>query len=68
VMTTGRPVIANDPIQDPRRGGLPHGHPALNAFMGLPLYYGKQLSGMVGLANRPGGYDTELNEFLGPAP
>ena len=27
VMVTGEPVISNNPSQDPRRGGLPEGHP-----------------------------------------
>ena len=60
VLTTGKPVIANDPAHDPRRGGLPEGHPALNAFLGLPLLRGDELVGMVGVANRPGGYDEAL--------
>ncbi len=66
VMVTGEAVIANDPSNDPRRGGLPPGHPALNAFLGLPVYAGDTLKGMVGLANRPQGYDQRLIEFLQP--
>src|SRR3990172_4110513 len=27
VMKTGEPVISNSPSEDPRRGGLPEGHP-----------------------------------------
>jgi PAS domain S-box-containing protein len=66
VMVTGQPVFANDPAHDPRRGGLPEGHPALNAFLGLPLYKGDDLVGMIGLANRPGGYDKALADDLHP--
>lgn len=66
VITTGRPVIANDPANDPRSGGLPPGHPQMHAFLGLPLFAGKAMIGMMGLANRPGGYDDEVVEFLGP--
>ena len=66
VMETGEPVIANDPFSDPRRGGLPEGHPALNAFLGLPFHHGEELVGMVGIANRPGGYDDEVVEYLEP--
>lgn len=66
VMTTGKPVIANDPSTDPRRGGLPEGHPPLDAFLGLPFYSGEKLVGMVGIANRPSGYDAELIKDLGP--
>ena len=43
VITSGKPVLANDPGTDPRRSGLPQGHPALNAFLGLPFYRGTKL-------------------------
>ena len=36
-IVSGEPVIANDPPNDPRRGGLPLGHPAMTAFLGLPI-------------------------------
>lgn len=65
-MTTGEAVIANHPATDPRRGGLPHGHPAMNAFLGIPFRYGEKLVGMVGVANRPGGYDEEFVRELTP--
>ncbi|MFC1555726.1 PAS domain S-box protein [candidate division KSB1 bacterium] len=64
VMTTEKPVIANNPYKDPRRGGLPEGHPALNAFLGLPFLIGEQLVGMAGVANRPGGYDRKIVSYL----
>lgn len=63
---TGEPVIANQPATDPRRGGLPPGHPPLNAFAGVPLVQGGVMVGQVGLANRPGGYDAALLESLQP--
>ncbi len=66
VLTTAAPVIANDAARDPRRGGVPDGHPSLNAFLGLPVHRGDVLVGMLGLANRPGGYDQTLVEFLRP--
>jgi diguanylate cyclase (GGDEF)-like protein/PAS domain S-box-containing protein len=63
---SGAPVFANDPAHDPRSGGLPSGHPALNAFLGIPIFYNEQLVGLVGLANRPGGYTPALLDFLQP--
>ena len=66
VMTTGKPVIANDPANDPRTGGLPPGHPPMHALLGLPYLRGETLTGMVGIANRPGGYDDRLVEYLQP--
>ncbi len=65
-MVTGKPVIANQPAADPRAGGLPGGHPPLDAFMGVPLAVGDRLVAMVGLANQPGGYSEEDIEFLQP--
>ncbi|MCH8011556.1 MAG: PAS domain S-box protein [Candidatus Marinimicrobia bacterium] len=66
VMTTGKPVISNDPSTDPRSGGLPEGHPALNTFLGVPIYHGDELVGMAGMANRSGGYDEEVVEYIKP--
>ena len=66
VMTTRETVIANDPAHDPRRGGLPSGHPPLRAFLGIPFFHGDQMIGMVGLSNRVGGYDQALVETLAP--
>jgi PAS domain S-box-containing protein len=66
VVRSGAPVIANEPARDPRRAGLPAGHPALRAFLGLPLHSGDRLVGIVGVANRPGGYGAELARGLEP--
>lgn len=66
VISSGNPVIANSPQTDPRSAGIPKGHPDLCAFLGLPFYKGKRILGMVGIANRPGGYDQELIDFLKP--
>ncbi len=65
-LKSGQPVIANDPYHDPRRGGLPEGHPALNAFLGVPVYHGGEMVAMFGISNRPGGYDQALIGFLQP--
>lgn len=65
-MTSGQPVIANDPPQDPRASGLPPGHPPLKAFLALPVYNGASLTGLIGIANRPGGYDLDIVELLQP--
>ncbi len=67
VMTSGKTVIANDPANDPRRGGLPPGHPPLDRFLGIPFERpGGGMVGMVGVANRPGGYDEQLVTDLAP--
>jgi PAS domain S-box-containing protein len=65
VMTSGKHVIIHDPANDPRCEGVTT-QPPLDSFLGLPLYSGQELIGMVGIANRPRGYDTALIEFLQP--
>ena len=65
-MVTGDVVIANNAAEDPRRGGLPHGHPPIHCFLGLPVYDGLEMVGLVGLANRPDGYDREGLRELDP--
>ncbi|HWL71238.1 MAG TPA: GAF domain-containing protein [Geminicoccus sp.] len=74
VLTDGRGLIANDPASHPDRIGTPEGHPPLDAFMGVPLIQeGRQdgrAVGMIGLANRKGGYrpeDLEAAQALAPA-
>ncbi|MBS9962797.1 EAL domain-containing protein [Vibrio alginolyticus] len=37
VLTTGQAVISNNPQDDSRAGGTPHGHPKLSSFLGLPI-------------------------------
>lgn len=66
VLQHGRATISNDPANDPRRGGLPPGHPPLQAFAGLPILFGEQMVGMLGLANREGGYTLEQLAYLSP--
>ncbi len=59
-------VISNNPATDHRRGGLPHGHPPMDAFLGVPLFHGGEMVGMMGLANRSGGYDQAMVDHLQP--
>lgn len=66
VLTSAEPIISAQPSTDPRRGGLPSGHPALHAFAGIPIRVRGEMVGMVGLANAPGGYDAAGLAFLEP--
>ncbi|MGS2742455.1 EAL domain-containing protein [Halomonas sp. LS-001] len=60
-------VISNSPATDPRKGGIPSGHPRLDSFMGLPVFddYGAILA-VIGLANRQPGYDAAFALELAP--
>lgn len=66
VLVTGETVIANDPANDPRGAGTPPGHPPLLSFLGLPFLFAGVMVGMVGIANRPGGYDAAVVQYLEP--
>ncbi|MBU1171431.1 MAG: response regulator [Proteobacteria bacterium] len=65
-LISGEPLICNDLTQDPRRGGLPKGHPPLETFLAIPVHLGGKLIAQVGMANRPGGYDQAVIDFLAP--
>ena len=67
VMSSGEPLIANDASHDARRTGIPPGHPPLQSFLGLPLHSNsKEFVGLIGLANRPGGYTEDVITYLEP--
>ncbi|MHC9064170.1 PAS domain S-box protein [Nitrospira sp. CMX1] len=66
IMTSGQPVIANDPAHDPRVGGMLPGYRPMHAILSLPFSHGGVMTGMVCIANRPGGYDEALVAYLQP--
>lgn len=70
VLREGKGFYTNTPTSPPERVGVPAGHPPLNAFLGAPLIHGGKVIGLVGVANRPGGYrdaDLATLEMLAPA-
>jgi len=70
VVREGKSRIVNDPASHPDRVGVPEGHPPVNAFLGVPLQRAGRTIGMIGLANREGGYslaDQEAVEALSAA-
>lgn len=67
VMITGKPVISNKSSNYKRACGLPEGHPPLDHFLGIPFFKpGGEISGMVGISNKAGGYSEKDIEFLEP--
>ena len=62
VLVERKTLVSNNVATDNRAGGRPKGHPPLRCFLGLAC--GDNVSAMVGLANRPGGYSAELIEDL----
>jgi DNA-binding CsgD family transcriptional regulator len=59
-----RPTISNDVERDPLSVGQPHGHPPVHAFLGVPLRVGATLIGMLGVANKVGGYRNDDQRLL----
>ncbi len=59
-------LIANNAAQDPRRGGLPSGHPSMQSFCGIPIFYRGEMISMAGIANRKDGYTPLLIESISP--
>jgi len=56
----GDTQIINDPVHDPDWSGLPEDHPPITSFLGVPVKYGPELFGLIGLANKEGGeYDDK---------
>ncbi|WP_224241015.1 ATP-binding protein [Hyalangium gracile] len=66
VLLTGQPVVSNHRLTEEAPGGPSEEPWALRSFVGLPIHAGQELVGMVGLANRPGGYDDAVRAFLQP--
>lgn len=58
ILTSARPVLSNDPANDPRSGGLPFGHAELESFLGVPFFAGEELVGACAVANCREGYDS----------
>jgi PAS domain S-box-containing protein len=70
VIKQGKSMIINDPASHPDRRGTPEGHPEIRSFMGIPLKYHERTIGIIGLANKEGGFtdpDRESIEKLGNA-
>ena len=63
---TGEVTISNAPNSHPNSKGVPHGHPRISRFLGLPIKVKDKVVGMVGLANKFDTYTDEDAEFLQP--
>lgn len=64
VLSDARSLFTNEPAAHPDRIGLPPGHPPLHSFLGVPLIRESRVVGMIGVANREGGYTMREQEIL----
>jgi len=66
VLKTGEPAIDNQLGNDSSACGFPPNYPAPKTFLGVPLYLGENMVGLIGLANRRDGYNDEVLTALDP--
>ena len=59
VVLEEKSVCTNSPGTHPDSVGTPEGHPALTAFLGVPLMSEGRPIGLIAVANREGGYTQE---------
>lgn len=64
VALEGKTLLTNVPAAHPDSIGVPEGHPRLTAFLGVPFVQEGKVVGMIGVANRDGGYRSEDQEIL----
>jgi len=60
----GKSQIVNDSASHQNRVGTPKGHPQIKSFLGVPLKMSGKTIGMIGLANKKGGYNTDDLEAI----
>lgn len=66
VIAAGQPVTLNDAVSvaaSLRGAAAPQN---VQTLMGIPIFLGQQMIAVLGVANRPGGYDAELLDFIQP--
>ncbi|HTZ47989.1 MAG TPA: PAS domain S-box protein, partial [Verrucomicrobiae bacterium] len=64
IIREGKIVVSNEPSNDPRAGRMPPGHQQLVSLLGVPIFKGKSVVGVIAVANRPGGYTGEESRAL----
>lgn len=66
-VATHNTIVCTDTVsRHPASRGQPHGHPAINNFLGIPLRFNGEAVGMIAMGNRDGGYGAEQIELLAP--
>ena len=65
-ITSGEPVISNDPLNDPRSRGIPPGHPGISSLLAVPVKYGRDVVGLIVLSCREAGYHSDIVDYMHP--
>jgi len=64
IINKGETVVSNEPSNDARSGRMPPGHQRLCSLLGVPIFKGNTVVGVIAVANRPGGYTGEDSRSL----
>ncbi len=59
VIYKAKTVVSNHPMSDPALGGVPAGHPTIKSLLGVPIFKGNGIVGLIAVANQPGGSTGE---------
>ncbi len=57
-----RTVLSNDPYAHPDFIQFPENHVPIDSFLGVPMKLGSELKGIIALAGKEGGYDSDDQE------
>ncbi|MFQ6073149.1 MAG: PAS domain S-box protein, partial [Methanosarcinales archaeon] len=63
-INTGKPCICNESCTGPHIIGISEGHKPINNFLAIPVMSNKDIIGMIGIANKKGGYNIEDQNIL----
>ena len=64
VLSQEKSFFTNNPSEHVESTGIPLGHPSIASFLGSPLFLEGRINGLVGLANREGGYGIRQQTLL----
>ena len=66
VLNTGKAIIKNSLLDIPEQAGMLSCCSTINNIILVPVYYGTNIVGIYGLADRASGYDENIIDFLQP--
>jgi len=64
IINREKSFFTNYPLSHPDSIGLPHGHPLIKSFLGVPLVLDGKIRGLLAVANRESGYNYEQQKDL----
>ena len=64
IINSEKGFFTNDLLSHPESIGVPHGHPPITSFLGVPLSLDGKIKGLLAVANRDDGYSYEQQKDL----